>query len=67
MAYVWLHAAAQYVLPFLVQFNNSDRFQIYAVTHFTLAAALGLRDLRNLRARGYRDLSAGRYIKPEDF
>ena len=26
------HAAAQYVLLFLVQFNNSDRFQIYEVT-----------------------------------
>ena len=31
MAYVC--AAAQYVLLFLVRFNNSDRFQIYGVTN----------------------------------
>ena len=27
-----LRAAAQYVLLFLVQFNNSDQFKIYGVT-----------------------------------
>ena len=29
--------SAQYVLLFLVQFNNSDRFQIYVVAHSSLA------------------------------